>query len=167
MYTAQEVIKDKFWIVYSNGSKIGTLRNIGQSYEFFNQSTDEKVHLDNMDELFKTAKNSYDQKEQNIVNIGGYTTGCTEIFDSVEGDIPMFKKSKNAKTFYAAGHYIVKFLGMGWQWASIPKVETLTKYQYKGPFLTEWEMQLELKKHRRGSEDACSDTDINGLHDTS
>ena len=167
MYTAQEVIKDKFWIVYSNGSKIGTLRFCDESYEFFNQSTEEKQYFNSFNEMFKVSNTQQEFKDVDILNVGGFTTGCTEIFEAQEGDIPMFKKSAKAKTFYAAGHYVVKFDGMGWQWATTPKVDTLHKYSYRGPFLTEWEMQLELKKCRRGSVNAYPDSNHSDCSDTS
>ena len=39
--------------------------------------------------------------------------------------------------------------GMGWQHAFCPKLETVEKYETRGPFFTEWDMNLNLKKARQ------------------
>ena len=41
---------------------------------------------------------------------------------------------------------------MGWQWAFAPRLATVDKYPIEVP-LTEWEMNLELKKYKRGNID--------------
>jgi hypothetical protein len=38
---------------------------------------------------------------------------------------------------------------MGWQHAFCPKLETLDKYEHRGPYLTEWDMNLNLKKAKK------------------
>ena len=53
------------------------------------------------------------------------------------------------KTIFVAGYYILKYDGMGWQHAFCPKLETLDKYEHRGPYPTEWDMNLNLKKAKK------------------
>ena len=38
---------------------------------------------------------------------------------------------------------------MGWQHAFCPKLETVEKYETRGPYFTEWDMNINLKKARK------------------
>lgn len=145
------VVESKFWIVTDLGSKVGTVRLINSGYEFFDQRTGKKEILKNIEHLDQVSKD-FDISDNKLLD--GYYTGVKNPIAHDVGDtLPTFRKTPGAKTIYCAGYYIVKFSGMGWQYISVPKYTTLTKYKYKGPFLTEWEMNLELRKHRRSSSD--------------
>ena len=54
MFKAQEVMKGKFWIIYENEVKIGTVRSVAtnssssEAYEFYDQRTNEKKILNSM-----------------------------------------------------------------------------------------------------------------------
>ncbi len=151
MYNAQTVIANKFWIVNGAYGKVGTLRlcDNGQ-YEFYNQTTEEKQYFDSMGDMFKVSAKSTETVENVLVE--GLPTGSTVAFPTNELEYPAFRKTKNGKTLHAAGYWIIQFTGSaGWQWALAPKVETLGKYIHKGPFVTEWEATLEMKKSKRGT----------------
>jgi hypothetical protein len=164
MYKAQQVIKDKFWIVNSDYGKVGTLRKRDDGkFDFFNQTTEESQTLDSIDDLFVIEESNNNEKE--LVVVKGLPTGFTSAVE-VEGyDFPVFKKSKTSTTLHAAGYWIIEFTGSaGWQWAVAPKLSTLDKYNSRGPFLTEWEANLEIKKSKRNIPDdekknSSSDTD--------
>ena len=149
MLQATEVIKDKYWIVNSkDGRKVGTLRAMESGFEFFDSRTNTKELFDSIDSFKISEKESV--KDNNVL-VNGYPTGVPEPVAVDHDTLPAFTKTKTAKQVFVAGYYIVKFDGMGWQWAFAPRLQTVDKYPYKGPFLTEWEMNLELKKHKRGS----------------
>lgn len=145
------VVENKFWIVTDLGSKIGTVRLTDKGYDFFDQRTGKKETLKDIKHLNQVSK------ENNNSNTGilkGYDTGVVNpIADNTSDILPTYRKTQGSKTVYCAGYYILKFHGMGWQWAFAPKLTTLTKYQYEGPFQTEWEMNLELKRKRRFKDD--------------
>lgn len=163
MYKAQVVINDKFWIVNNSYGKVGTLRRLDDgNFEFFNQTTEEKTVLDSIDELFVIENNT--PTEKNLIMIQGLPTGYTSAVE-VEGyDFPVFKKTNSSTTLHAAGYWIIHFTGSaGWQWALAPKLITLDKYMSRGPFLTEWEATLEIRKSKR---DDPHDKDENSLQNT-
>lgn len=156
MLQAQEVIKDKFWIVMSSVyGKVGTLRKVNSGYEFYDQRNDEKSIVDNMDEAFKIKQKATDESGEETITVDGYDSGVTRVYPvDEENELPVFRKTEKGKTIFAAGYYIVKFEGMGWQHAFAPKLSTLTKYFYRGPFFSKWEMYQELRKHRRSKDHA-------------
>ncbi|MDA9302472.1 hypothetical protein N9Q27_00680 [bacterium] len=148
MLNAQEVIKDRFWIIKSDHGKVGTLRSCDSGYEFFDQRDNTTRTLDSIDELFSvTAKEGSVVMED--IKINGFTTGLQEAHAVEYKHYPAYTKTANATALYGAGYYIINFHGTGWQWAYNPKIKTLESYESKGPYQTEWESNLELKKHRR------------------
>ena len=62
---------------------------------------------------------------------------------NVQKKLPLFTKSKKSKSLYSAGYYIIRF-DKGWVRSFCPKLVTLEKYSYKGPFKTEFTMRQEL-----------------------
>ena len=64
------------------------------------------------------------------------------VFD-VKRKLPLFNKSKKSKSLYCAGYYIIKF-EKGWVRSYCPKLLTLERYPFKGPFRTILEMKTEL-----------------------
>jgi hypothetical protein len=152
MYTAQEVIKDKFWIVNEVHGKVGTLRCLPDgSYEFFDQRTNEKQILAALDSLFSMVDRDTETSEDVIKFIKGYPTATNNPVEVEHDTLPLYVKTPTSKSVMAAGYYILKFSGMGWQYAFCPKYETLEKYPYKGPWATEWEMNLQLKRYKNSS----------------
>ena len=149
MLQATEVLKDKFWIVSTKYGKVGTLRKHEDVYVFFDQRDNTTTELDDLKELFKVKQSNNEPGE--IQTYQGFFTGVENPIgvDDQKSDLPLFKKSQNSKTIFCAGYYIVKFQGMGWQYVTTPKFSTLCKYIYKGPYMTEWEMNEDLKKHKR------------------
>jgi|TARA_B110000495_G_C23039898_1_gene622969 hypothetical protein len=147
MYTTKELVKDKFWIVEVSSSKIGTIRKQGQVFEFFDQRDKSTTMLDTLNQ-FKTIERKADVSTE-CQSLNGYPTNSPIVLPVEHSSLPLFKKAQKGKTTYAAGYYILRYHGMGWQHAYCPKVETLDKYEYQGPYFTEWDMNLQLKKARK------------------
>jgi hypothetical protein len=61
----------------------------------------------------------------------------------VRRKIPLFTKSEKSKSVYCAGYYVVKF-DKGWVKSFCPKLITLERNDFKGPFKTELEAREEL-----------------------
>jgi len=85
------------------------------------------------------------EEKDNNKEIYGFSTSCipfNPMFD-VKRKLPLFTKSKKSKSLYCAGYYIIRF-EKGWVKSFCPKVITIERYEYKGPFKTEIEMRQEL-----------------------
>jgi hypothetical protein len=77
--------------------------------------------------------------------VHSYPTSCdpyNSIFD-VKRKLPLFTKSNKSKSLYCAGYYIIRF-DKGWVKSFCPKLITIERYPYKGPFKTEMVMRQEL-----------------------
>jgi hypothetical protein len=148
MLEAQEVIKEKFWIVKSEHGKVGTLRSCDTGYEFFDQRDNSTRVIAKINELFTVSEKSGNDVLEDV-KINGFSTGLQKAFEREYKHYPAYTKTENATALYGAGYYIINFHGTGWQWAFNPKIKTLESYESKGPYMTEWEANLELKKHRR------------------
>lgn len=148
MMQAKTIIDNKFWIVEENGNKLATLRkNEDDKFVMSNESGikvyDNKESLINqfgqnffVAKIIKEANNS----EPNEVH--GYTTSSVPhnaMFD-IKRKLPLFTKSSDSKSLYCAGYYVIKF-DKGWVKSHCPKLITLQRYPFKGPFKTELEMK--------------------------
>ena len=90
-------------------------------------------------------KREADNSQPNEVH--GYSTSTkphNSMFD-IKKKLPLFTKSKDSKSLYCAGYYTIRF-DKGWVKSFCPKLITLQRYDYKGPFKTEMEMRSMLSK---------------------
>lgn len=65
-------------------------------------------------------------------------------------DLPLYTKTKNSKVYHCAGYYCIRF-PKGWTSSFSPKLSTLEKYEYVGPFKTEMEMKSNLSTLKKNT----------------
>lgn len=156
--TMLQQISDVAWLVHQNGDKLGILnKGVQETFTFIsgreliNFEGEEAVqqHFGNL-ELFDN-KIEYSPKVQDSYYIKGFEIDYPEPFiveeDNVDycDDLPLYSKIEGSKVYYAAGYYCIRF-NKGWKQARGPKVATLRKYGFKGPFKTAIETRQELKR---------------------
>jgi hypothetical protein len=74
-----------------------------------------------------------------------FPTSCVpynSLYD-VKNKLPLFTKSNKSKSLYCAGYYIIHF-DKGWVKSFCPKLITIERYDFKGPFKTDIEMRQAL-----------------------
>jgi hypothetical protein len=154
---AKTVLKDKFWIVTSNEERVGTISRNDDRYMFSNRA--ETIFFDNKRQMKNrlgtdiiwtdiTPISQPIQKETCVVH--GFPTSVNPfntMYD-VKRKLPLFTKSKKSKSAYCAGYYIIRF-DKGWVKSFCPKLITIERYEFKGPFKTEIEMRSELSRVNR------------------
>ena len=97
-------------------------------------------------ELFEESvrKKTQDTNEKNYVI---YDFPCSyKPYDpvySVKEKLPLFAKSPKSKSRYCAGYYII-LRGKNWATSFCPKLITIQRYPYFGPFKTKEEMKAKL-----------------------
>lgn len=146
---AKPVVNGKFWIVESNGIKVGVLKVTDQNKYVFS-SKDKVETFDSKKKLFdKFGKNFFvtptTAKSNKICDIEGYPTTKAPhnaMFD-IKRHLPLFTKSEKSKSVFCAGYYLIKF-NKGWTRAFCPKLVTIERYPFEGPFATELEMKQRL-----------------------
>ena len=144
---AKEVVKDSFWIVERSGNKIGTLRHKADSYIFYENNSRTETILDNLDDI-KFTKNEH--KNTINVSIYGYPTNVDTVYNSqLQDDVAVYTKTANSKQYFVAGYWGILF-PMGWRPSFCPRLKTLQDYTHLGPFISESDMYLAIK--RKGQE---------------
>jgi len=148
---AKEIVKNKFWILSDDSQNIGTISFNDEQYmlsdskgsRFFNDTLEIQKSLQ--------SKVSWQELEINEVKpekiVNEYPTSClpyNDMFD-VKRKLPLFTKSSKSKSLYCAGYYTIKF-EKGWVKSFCPKLITVERYEYRGPFKTELEMRTELSR---------------------
>lgn len=152
---AKPVVKNKFWIVENRGEKIATIQAIEEGGFVY-------VH-DEQRELFPSIKmisKKYNiefvkaekpKKEKlDVYDVYGFPTNTqpnNEVLD-VQRYLPIYTKGSKSKSFFCAGYYIIKFSST-WVRAYCPKLITLNRYEYQGPFKTQ-ERMVEAMREANG-----------------
>lgn len=152
MIKAKQILKDKFWIIEDNGERLGTLSAEDEKYVFstksgvkFYNTTKQlernigKIQFDN-DKIQVSAPDTTN-------DVYGYPTRClpyNPMYD-VKRKLPLFTKSDKSKSVYCAGYYLVRF-NVEWLKSYCPKLITIERNEYIGPFKTDIEMRQELSR---------------------
>lgn len=148
------ILKDKFWIVEEGNDKVGTLTWNDDKFVLSSKGSvsffDTKRQLENTLGLKLTEKIASETNVDITKEVYNYPTSCrpfNEMYD-VKRKLPLFTKSAKSKSLYCAGYYIIRF-DKGWVQSHCPKLITLERYNYKGPFKTEFQMRQELSNAKR------------------
>lgn len=150
------VLEDKFWIVEDEGIRVGTLTKDEDKFIYtkkgvvtFHSETQIKKEFG---KSFLTAKITTPDLDEDTREIHGFPTKnkpYNSMFD-ISRNLPLFTKSEKSKSVYCAGYYLIKF-NKNWLKSFCPKLITLERNQYMGPYKTELEMKLMLSNVNRTS----------------
>jgi len=145
-YQAKPIVQDKFWIVEKNGEKVGTLR-FDDEYILTVNSKDVRVkskdELKNISFADTQVIVSQKKKEYEVHGFPCKNEPYNGIYD-LKRKLPIYTKQEKSTSFFCAGYYIINF-ELGWRPAYCPKLITLTRNEYKGPFKTKLEMKEALR----------------------
>lgn len=146
---AKPVIKNKCWIVEDNGTKIGTIMANPSGVVYQNQQNREQFNsLKLLSDRYNIVveKPAPKQIPAQAHNVYGFP--CEHKPHNVLWDLshklPIFTKGSKSKSFFCAGYYIIKF-NNGWVKSYCPKLITLNRNPYAGPYDSAEEMQERLR----------------------
>ena len=151
---AKPILEDKFWIVEDNGVRIGTLSKNDEGFVVSRKGKIDFYRSEN--QLTKKFGKNFllaNIKENNnspTYEVHGYSTRSipyNSMYD-IQNKLPLFTKSEKSKSAYCAGYYIIRF-DKGWVKSFCPKLITIERYEYRGPFKNELEMRQELSRANR------------------
>lgn len=135
------------WILYQDGERFGLVSNLKDKISIVGNLS--RKEYENLDDLKKALGNLHIDttikiKSESINNnINGYPIKHPTYFNPLEDPIPSYTKTENSQLRYAAGYYALKF-SYAWTPSFCPKLETLTEYEYIGPYKTKLEMQHQI-----------------------
>ena len=145
---AKPIIDNKFWIVEKDGEKFATLRKNDDNKFVLSNALGTKIYQRKTDLTDQFGKDFFVAKiikeaDNALPNeVHGFPSGHRPygaLYD-IKRKLPLFTKSEDSKSLYCAGYYIIKF-NKGWVKSFCPKLITLQRYPYQGPFKNEFEMK--------------------------
>lgn len=150
-FVAKPVLDNKFWILEDNGQKVGTIRSnengvtltVGTKNQTFKALSElkQKIKVD------FTGKEIV-KKETKEYEVHGYackTKPHNPIYD-LKRKLPLYTKTSDSQSFFCAGYYVIHWEDGNHSPAYCPKLITLSRYTYDGPFKTKLEMQETLRR---------------------
>jgi len=151
--TAKPIVNNKLWILQNGTVRVGAVskQKNGLKISIDNGVTDTVHTLKQIEAKYNivfegSAPTTTEHKESNQVY--GYDTSSkpyNAVFD-VQRQVPLFAKGQKSKSWFAAGYYIVTFPN-GTVISFCPKLITLQRYKYSGPFFSKQEAQGAIHEH--------------------
>jgi hypothetical protein len=151
--TAKILIPNKEWLIKDSSGKIASIAKFKKGYLVLKNG--KAVAFKNITEVkaavgvafFEESIKDHKRDDPPVYNIYGYPCKNKpyEPLYNVHKKLPLYIKRAKSKSQHCAGHYIIKFR-KGWVKSFCPKLITLERYPYQGPWKTEEESKQELKK---------------------
>lgn len=157
MLTAKQLIPNKSWIVENGREKVATINKEKKGYSLTSGGKRFEAHdLSEIKELFGiTISNDALKKEKEHTyfenEIYGYPVRAKAYNPlwNVQKKLPIYAKSLKSKSYYCAGYYVIMFPKLSSK-AFCPKLITLERYPFYGPFKTEAEVRTILNNLNKG-----------------
>lgn len=148
---AKPIVRNKFWIVERDGEKVATIQSTVDGVVYVDDTNREKFPsikvLSSKHNIKFTEKLSKPKKEKKAeFEIMGYPTSHEphNMLYDVKNKLHIYTKNKKSKSYFCAGYYLFKFAD-GWVKSFCPKLITISRYPFRGPFKS----TLELQAHRK------------------
>lgn len=150
---AKPVVRNKFWIVEDEGKKVATIQKAPDGVVFVQNESREKFPTVKLLEskyniLFdKKKKVKKEEVTDTETFINGYPTAHTpyNILTDLKNHVQIYTKSSKSKSYFCAGYFLIQFVN-GWVPMFCPKLITIERYRFMGPFKSKIECQAQLKK---------------------
>jgi hypothetical protein len=166
-YSLKTIIDKKFWIIESDGKKCGTLRQVDdEQYEVsykdgiirqvgktaLNDDFGIDVETNVIDITINQQQSEVTRNtdEKHVGDVHGYPSASqpfNEVYD-VRKKLPLYSKNEKSQSMHCAGYYVVRYEN-GWTRSFCPKLVTLDKYEFIGPFKLKEDMLTTLRKKSR------------------
>lgn len=141
---AKPIIKNQRWIVLDRGIKVGAVEATTSGYRVQIGSTencyDSTTNIENFVKIkFERPQTSQQSEEVSLTYAKWPTTGKTynDVMD-IKRKLHLYTKESDSKCYYASGWFKIK-MNDDWQTLFCPKYIYVTRYEYKGPYMTESE----------------------------
>jgi hypothetical protein len=149
---AKPVVKNKFWVVEDRGNKIATIQAVddGSFVYVHNEHRKRFPTIKNLSKEYnivfdKTLKKTAQRKENQIYGFPTSSKPFNELYD-ISRKLPVYTKLAKSKSYYCAGYYIINYDNV-WVKEYCPKLITLNRYLFHGPYRTNDEAMQQLRIH--------------------
>ena len=141
---ALPVVDKQYWILKENDRKVGNVEACNGGYQV--KINHQVAQFKTIKLAARTANIEFEPAPKivkpkiNIDQIYGYAV-AGRVYNpvwNVAQQLPVYTKTSKSKSWFAAGWYNVK-KGRHWRAMLAPKLITLQRYPYQGPFYTQEE----------------------------
>jgi len=138
------LIPNKEWIIEDSGKKIGSIAKNKKGYIFLHKG--KMINIQSFKDIVETLDTTNSKRKFEIepLTYTIYNYPCSskpfEPVYNVKKKLPLYAKSSKSKSQYCAGYYVIQFR-KGWVKSFCPKLITLERYPFHGPYKTEQEMK--------------------------
>jgi len=147
--TTKVLIPNKSWIIEDNGIRLGTLNKEKRGYSFYRKGTKIEIRdlgevkqylgVEKLEERVKASQSAKPSTANSVYDFPCSSKPHNPVYNIIKR-LPIYAKSGKSKSLYCAGFYVIQFR-KGWVKSFCPKLITLERYPYQGPFKTEAEMR--------------------------
>ncbi len=148
---AKPVVKNKYWIVEDNGTKIATIQAIDEGgFAYVHDEQRErfptiKLLSKKYNIIFDTARQIKNtSSDYDCYGFACSTKPYNQVWD-VKRSLPVFSKEPKSKSLFCAGYYVVKY-NNSWVGEFCPKNITVSRYEFHGPYRTVEEQNIKLRE---------------------
>lgn len=144
---AKTIIQNKEWIVKKENTKIGTISKLKKGFVFYKNGN--KIYFKDITELQKElGLPDFTTNSKKIKPVSVKSTDSYSIYDypckskpynpvfNLKKRLPIYTKSEKSKSHFCAGYFLINFK-KGWLKSFCPKLITLERYPYHGPYKNE------------------------------
>ena len=152
---AKVLIPEKEWLIKSGTKKIGSISKVKRGYVILHRGQvipfkdlaeiKSAVGIALFEESIKKTKKEMSVPQEYFIYDYPCKSKPHDPLYNVQKKLPLYTKRLKSKSQHCAGHYIIKFR-KGWVKSFCPKLITLERYPFQGPWKTEEESRIELKK---------------------
>lgn len=131
-----KVINDNCWLVKDNNKQVGAVFHDAFGVTFLHDGTKEKFNsLTNLKSKYKIHIDSSNTSSSDN-EVYGYPTDTTpyNILWNLKYKVPVYTTSEKSTSFYAAGYYNITVEEGITQTILCPKLITIERKQYTGPY---------------------------------
>jgi hypothetical protein len=152
---ARPVVKNKFWIVEQDGEKIATIQAVDEGgYVYVHDEQRQpyaniKSIKNKLNVQFDRGTKHQTPATNEVYGFPASTRTYNCLFD-VNKRLPIYTKAAKSKSYFCAGHYAVQF-NNSWTKTFCPKLITLQRYEFLGPYRTKLELEQVMMENTNGS----------------
>lgn len=149
MLKAKQVVKGKFWVVEKpDGTKVATLQTNPNGITFVDNERRERFHsLRHLKAKYNIAFETQPSNEPQVTPSANTVYGYpADVFPedplwNVALKVPTYRKDAKSQSLYCAGHYLIEFNKGVWARMFCPKLISIQRYRFHGPFVTDKEAE--------------------------
>jgi hypothetical protein len=152
MLKAKTIIDNRFWVIENDsGERIGTIAQNKDkvSYRVGDATEDFPSFADMLKKknVIIARKTRDVKKTESSTEVYSYPTNHTphNHIWNVQMKLPLYTKTAKSSSYHCAGYYIIKF-DRTWCKSFTPKLITLQRYPYQGPFTNKTDLTSALRK---------------------